>query len=114
MSTNGQGHNKETSEMNRDVIASVAKHFREIGAARAKLNERASKQRDRLKDAGIEPAAFKLVLQIADLEDEASRQHYMDSLAATWETLGVGGALDWVSAVEAVEEGDEVTAPEDA
>ncbi len=107
------GHN---SSANADIIKSVAGKMRDIQTKRKALSEQAAKQRERLKDAGVEKHAFGLVLRIADLEDEAARQNYMDSLAECWGTLGVGGSLDWITAIESEDAGepDEPTAPEDA
>ena len=106
------GHN---SDANSEVIADVAARMRAIRRSRKALNEDAAEQRQRLRDAGIEPKAFDLVLRIADLEDEAARQNYMDSFAEAWDTLGTGGQLDWVSIIEGeASEIDEVDPPEAA
>jgi hypothetical protein len=104
---NGPGHNSgATAKIELDpatakVVTSVADEFRAIKAARAKLTERAAKQRDRLTAAGLEPAAFALALRMADLEDQAAQANYMASLSTTWTALDVEtGQLDWVQNIE--------------
>lgn len=89
------------NSQNRDeIIRECAAEFTTIKKARGKLNERAGKQRKRLRDCGVEPAAFALAQRINDLDDEVAQNNYMDSFQVSWASMEAGGQLDWIRALE--------------
>ena len=74
------------------VIKECAGEMLQIKSERGDLNERAGDIRKRLKDAGVQTAAFDFALRIQDMEQEA-RDDYLDSLQVNFEALGIGGQL---------------------
>ena len=88
--------------------------LRRIAATRKELNEEAGEIRQRLRDAGIEPKAFDLVMKMRDLEDKSAVNQYMRTLRDGWEALEVGGQLDFISIEieQSDEEQDAVSEPE--
>ena len=74
------------------VIKECAGEMIKIKRERGDLNERAGDIRTRLKDAGVQTAAFDFALRIQDMEQEA-RDDYLDSLQVNFEALGIGGQL---------------------
>ena len=71
------------------VIKECAVEMKQINVERGDLNERAGDIRTRLKDAGVQPAAFQFALRIQDMEQEA-RDNYLDSLRLNFDALGIG------------------------
>ena len=105
--TNGSGkptkdevtakHNVKSRNL---ILAEIGTEFRRIHSERAVLNEDAGEPRKRLSDLDVNPQAFLHALRLADLDDGAARDAWMDAFHEAWGALGVGGQLDWVSALE--------------
>jgi ribosome modulation factor len=90
------GHN---SKERAKIIQTCAEQMRGIKATRKELNEDAGEIRQRLKDAGIPTEAFDAALRLADMEDIAARDTFLDGLRESAEALGIGESLDWVNFV---------------
>ncbi len=75
------------------VIKECATEMMQIMKERGGLNERAGDIRKRLKDAGVQTAAFDFALRVQNMEEEA-RQSYLESLQINFEALGIGGQSD--------------------
>jgi hypothetical protein len=75
-----------------EVIRECAGEMLQIKRERGDLNERAGDIRTRLKDAGVQTAAFDFALRVKDMEQEA-RDSYLDSLQVNFDALGIGGQL---------------------
>lgn len=73
----------------RSLIAGCAAEMRDIIEERKALNERASEIRERLRDAGVQTAAFDYAMRMQRLEQEA-RDAYFDTLRVAFEALGIG------------------------
>ena len=80
------------------ILAEIGAEFRQINAERARQNDRAGTQRKRLRELDVNPQAFLLTLRLADLEDGAARDSWMDAFHEAWSALGIGGQLDWIAA----------------
>ena len=98
MKANGAESAEGTSNAKHNV-ANLDKVSKECAATmlqikreRGDLNERAGDIRTRLKDAGVQTAAFDFALRVQDMEQEA-RDDYLDSLQVYFEALGIGGQL---------------------
>ena len=74
------------------VIKECAAEMLQIKRERGDLNERAGDIRTRLKEAGVQTAAFDFALRVQDMEQEA-RDSYLDSLQVNFDALGIGGQL---------------------
>ena len=74
------------------VIKECAGEMLQIKRERGDLNERAGDIRTRLKEAGVQTAAFDFALRVQDMEQEA-RDSYLDSLQVNFDALGIGGQL---------------------
>ena len=106
---------RSNSAAHRKMQQECAAGLRDIADQRKALNQEAGEIRERLRDAGVEPKAFALVMKMADLEDKSAVNQYMSTLRDGWEALEVGGQLDFVS-VEIEQdnaEQDAVSAPEE-
>ena len=75
------------------VIKECAGEMIQIKRERGGLNERAGDIRTRLKEAGVQTAAFDFALRVQDMEQEA-RDSYLESLRVNFEALGIGGQGD--------------------
>lgn len=71
------------------VIKECAVEMLQIKRERGGLNERAGDIRTRLKDAGVQTAAFDFALRVQDMEQEA-RDSYLESLHINFDALGIG------------------------
>lgn len=81
----------ESNAQARDVIIQeCASSMRDIKRQRAELNEEAAGIRERLKNAGINKAAFEAALRIADMDDDAARDDYLDGLRENFRAMGIG------------------------
>ena len=112
---NGNGAKTKTKEQTADgaavefkandrakVIRDCAKAFRAINAQRQSLNEEAADIRERLKDCGIDVPSFQAALRISDKETEA-RDTFLGGLQESLDAMGLGGQLDFISAMEKVD-----------
>lgn len=75
------------------LIRDCARDMVEIKRERSELNERAGEIRQRLKDAGVQTAAFDFAVRVQQMEAEA-RNDYIDALRINFEALGVGESAD--------------------
>lgn len=75
------------------LIRECAGQMVEIKRQRAELNEQAGEIRQRLKDSGVQTAAFDYAVRVSQMEQEA-RGEYIDSLRINFEALGIGGQGD--------------------
>lgn len=80
------------------MIRECASSMLDIRSERRELNERAGDIRKRLKDAGIQTAAFDYAVRMTEMEQEA-RDSYLDTLSLAFETLGISEQLDWVKSL---------------
>ena len=71
------------------LIKECAGQMKDIKAERQTLNERAGEIRKRLKDAGVQTAAFDFALRVEEMEEEA-RDSYLDSLRLNFDALAIG------------------------
>lgn len=81
------------------IIQECAMSMRRIQEERATLNEDAGGIRQRLKDANIDVKSFMASLRLADMEDAAARDTFMDGLREACAALGIGEQLNWLDAV---------------
>ena len=84
--TMGARHNIANLEV---VIKECAAAMLMIKRERGGLNERAGDIRTRLKEAGVQTAAFDFALRVQDMEQEA-RSSYLESLRVNFDALGIG------------------------
>ena len=75
------------------VIKECAAEMSKIKTERFGLNERSGEIRKRLREAGVQTAAFEFALKVQDMEQEA-RDSYLDSLRVNFEALGIGSQGD--------------------
>lgn len=80
-----------------EIQRECAQRMREIKAERKDLNEDAAAIRERLQEAGINVKAFEAALRLADAEDTAARDDYLDGLRESLEALGVGEQGDFIA-----------------
>ncbi len=71
------------------IIKECAVEMSRIKRERGDLNEQAGDIRARLKDAGVQPAAFDFALRVQGMEQEA-RDNYLESLRLNFDALGIG------------------------
>lgn len=81
------------------LIRECARDMAEIKKERSALNERAGDIRKRLKDAGVQTAAFDYAFRVQQMEAEA-RNEYIDALRINFEALGIGGSVDMFESME--------------
>jgi hypothetical protein len=91
------GHN---SGERAKIMQECAEQMRGIKAERKELNDRAGEIRKRLEDAGINVKAWEAMLRIADMDDQAARDSYVDGLQEAYSALAPGQTLDFVSVLD--------------
>lgn len=72
------------------LIADCAREMNGIDDERKELNERAGDIREKLRDSGVQVAAFNFSRKLDKMEAEA-RDEYLDSLRINMESMGIGG-----------------------
>lgn len=72
------------------LIAGCTQQMNGIDAERKELNERANDIREKLRNSGIQVAAFDFSRKLDKMETEA-RDDYLDSLRINMEAMGIGG-----------------------
>ena len=71
------------------LVRDCASEMNRIDEERKELNEQAGDIRQRLKDAGVQVAAFNFSRRLDKMEAEA-RNEYLDSLRINMESMGIG------------------------
>jgi hypothetical protein len=100
--TNGKGEGAGIGHNVADLkkmIQDCAKSMIEIKGERKDLNERAGDIRQKLRDAGVQTAAFDYAVRLFEMEQEA-RGSYMDTLRLSMEALSVGEQGSLLAAFE--------------
>lgn len=72
------------------MIAGCAGQMNEIDDERKDLNERAGDIREKLRNSGVQVAAFNFARRLDKMDAEA-RGEYLDSLRINMESMGIGG-----------------------
>ncbi len=90
MTNAAEGVNKDhnVADLNK-LIAECRDGMIEINAERKELNGRAGDIRERLRNSGVQIAAFNFALKLHDMESEA-RNDYIDSLRLNMEAMSIG------------------------
>ena len=81
-----KGHN--VADLNK-LIRNCAQEATQIKRERQELNERMGDIRKKLKESGIQTAAFDFALRLMEQEADA-RAEYLDQLSVNFEALGIG------------------------
>ncbi len=72
------------------IIAECAVEMRSIIKVRKQCNDDAGDIRERLRDNGINVPSFQAALRLAEMEDGAARDTYIDGLKEAFTALGIG------------------------
>ena len=98
----------DNSAASHDIMRECQAAFDIIDEARSRLNDDASKQRKRLRDAGISLPEFQMARRWADEEiEEEDRTTYFDNLREYMGALGVKQQGSLFGSTKAGKEGDD-------
>jgi uncharacterized protein (UPF0335 family) len=110
--TEGVNKDHNVADLNK-LICGCAEEMARIDDERSELNEQAGDIRERLKNSGVQPEAFKFACKLKKMEVEA-RNEYLDNLRLVNSALGIGEQMTLLPAGEddAKDAAHEVKTPE--
>lgn len=91
--------NEYDAKARKTIINECVSGVLAIKKARKDLNEEMGDIRQRLRDAGIQTAAFDFAVRLKEMEQEA-RDNYLDGLQECYEAMALGGQINFVAVAE--------------